>query len=283
MAEGLKYNVIFRTTEAESRVSGAGVAPRQVPRPFGLDTRVLIKACFLSLHEAVKQFPHSIHVLGDKLSGDLRTFFERCAVRDPAIEIHLGDWNSGESLRKSLSIALSFPDGEWAYFCEDDYLHRPEAFVWIDELIRSSADVPRFEPGRWFMKLLFRNANKAPLIIHPTDYPDRYAPNHRQFGLLFITRLNHWRQISDTTHTFMAEVGTIRRYEKIIRESSMPPRDFYLSRHMYSHVFFRGRGLCVSPIPGVATHLTEGVMSPLFDWESLFRDVLRKVKHLEET
>ena len=48
----------------------------------------------------------------------------------------------------------------------------------------------------------------------------------------------------------MAEAGTIRRYEKVIRESSMPPRDFYLSRHMYSHVFFLDRGLCVSPIPG---------------------------------
>jgi hypothetical protein len=282
MAEGPKYNVIFRTTEGESRLSGSGLAIRAVPRPFGLDVRTLIKACFLSLHEAVKPFPHSIHVLGDKLSEDLTTFFERSADRDSAIKVHLGDSDSGESIRQSLSLALSFPDDEWAYFCEDDYLHRSEAFVWIDELVRNR-EVLRFEPHRWFMKLLFRNANKAPLIIHPTDYPDRYEAKRRLFGLLFITRLNHWRQISDTTHTFMAEAGTIRRYEKIIRESSMPPRDFYLSRHMYSHVFFRGRGLCVSPIPGVAAHMTEGVMTPLVDWESLLREMVAKVKKLEES
>jgi len=245
--------------------------------------RTLIKACFLSLHEAVKPFPHSIHVLGDKLSEDLTTFFGRFANRDSAIKVRLGDCDSGESIRQSLSLALSFPDGEWVYFCEDDYLHRPVAFVWIDELIRSGAEVLRFEPGRWFMKLLFRNANKAPLIIHPADYPDRYEPKRRQFSLLFITRLNHWRQISNTTHTFLAEAGTIRRYEKIIRQSSMPPRDFYLSRHMYSHIFFRGRGLCVSPIPGAATHMTEGVMTPLVDWESLLREMLARVEKLEES
>ncbi len=271
MAEGPKYNVIFRTTEAV----------RGVPRPFGLDVRTVIKTCFLSLHEAVKAFPHSIHVLGDRLSEDLTTFFGRFADRDPAITVHLRDCDSGESIRQSLSLALSIPDGEWVYFCEDDYLHRPEAFVWIDELVRSGAEVLRFEPHRWFMKLLFRNANKAPLIIHPADYPDRYEPTRRQFSLLFVTRLNHWRQISDTTHTFLAEAGTIRRYEKIIRQSSMPPRDFYLSRHMYSHVFFRGRGMCVSPIPGVATHMTEGVMTPLVDWQNLLREMRARVEKFE--
>jgi hypothetical protein len=273
MAEGPKYNVIFRTTEAL----------RGVPRPFGLDMRTVIKASFLSLHEAVREFPHSIYVLGDRLSDDLKSFFGRFAARDRTIKVRLEDCDSGESIRQSLSLALSCPDGEWAYFCEDDYLHRPQAFVWIDELIRSGAEALRFEPGRWFMRLLFRNANKAPLIIHPADYPDRYLPDKRQFSLVFLTRYNHWRQISSTTHTFLADVRTIRRYEKFIRQSSMPPRDFYLSRHMYSHIFFRSRGLCVSPIPGVATHMTEGVMTPLVDWQSLLRETLAKVKKLQES
>jgi hypothetical protein len=243
--------------------------------------RTVIKACFLSLDEALRPFPHSIHVLGDRLSEDLKTFFERFADRDPAIKVHLKDCDSGESIRQSLLLALSVPDGEWVYFCEDDYLHRPNAFICIDELIQSKSEVLRFEPSRWFMKLLFRNANKAPLVIHPTDYPDRYEPMRRQFSLLFMTRLNHWRQISSTTHTFMAEAGTIRRYKEIIRQSSLPPEDFYLSRHLYSHIFFRGRCLCVSPIPGVATHMTEGVMTPLVDWESLLRGTLAKVRKLE--
>ena len=247
MAEGPKYNVIFRTTEGESRLSGTGLAIRAVPRPFGLDTRTLIKACFLSLHEAVKPFPHSIHVLGDKLSEDLTTFFGRFADRDSAIKVRLEDGDSGESIRQSLSIALSVPDGEWVYFCEDDYLHRPEAFVWIDELIRSGAEVLRFEPGRWFMKLLFRNANKAPLIIHPADYPDRYLPDKRQFSLVFLTRHNHWRQISSTTHTFMAEAGTIRRYEKIIRRVLDAAQRLSSSAAACTATSSSGAGVCAFP------------------------------------
>ena len=128
MTEGPKYNVIFRTTEGKSRLSGTGLAIHAVPRPFGLDTRTVIKACFLSLHEAVKPFPHSIHVLGDKLSEDLITFFERFVDRDSAIKVHLGDYDSGESIRQSLSLALSVPGGEWVYFCEDDYLHQTGGF-----------------------------------------------------------------------------------------------------------------------------------------------------------
>jgi hypothetical protein len=167
------------------------------------------------------------------------------------------------------------------YFCEDDYLHRPFAFAWIDELIRTRAEVLRFEPGRRLMRLFFHDVQNKPLFIHPADYPDRYHAERRQFSLLFLSKHNHWRQISNTTFTFLAEVTSIRRYEKFIRESSVGARDDYLSRHLYSHVFFFGRGLCLSPIPGVATHMTDGVMSPIVDWESLLRDTLSRVERLE--
>jgi hypothetical protein len=268
-----KYNVIFRTCDAVQALRGS--------RSFGLDKRTLIKACFLSLHDSLEDFPHSIHILGDKLSPELARFFQRFAERDRRVTLSQGDWGNDESIRQSITRAVSFPEDEWVFFCEDDYLHRPIAFAWIDELIRSRAQTLRFEPGRWFMKMLFRRANEAPLFIHPADYPDRYEAAKRQFSLVFITRLNHWRQISSTTFTFLGEVRSIKRFEKYIRESSVGARDDYLSRHLYSHVFFFGRGLCLSPIPGVSTHMTDGVMSPIVDWESLLRDTLSRVERLE--
>ena len=273
MPSDTRYNVIFRTCDAVQALRGS--------RPFGLDKRTLIKVCFLSLHEALRDFPYSLHILGDKLSEELTAFFERFSRRDQGITIHRGTWGNDESIRQSLSLALSFPPKEWVYFCEDDYLHRPETFVWIDELIQERSRVLRFEPGRWFMRLLFRSANEAPLFIHPADYPDRYDPGKRQFSLVYVTRYNHWRQISSTTFTFLARADAVRRYQDAIRQSSVGARDDYLSRHLYSHVFFRGRGLCVSPIPGLATHMTDGVMTPLVDWERLFADVRARVEKTE--
>ena len=30
--------------------------------------------------------------------------------------------------------------------------------------------------------------------------------------------------------------------------------------------FFNNKALCISPIRGLSTHMTEGVMTPLVDW-----------------
>ena len=267
------YHVVFRTCDAVQALRGS--------RPFGLDKRTLIKVCFLSLLEALAEVPHSIVVLGDKLSDDLVSFFRRFETGPGGVQLRLGNWGNDESIRQSLTAALLRPGEEWVYFCEDDYLHQPFAFTWIDELIRRRNEVLSFRPGRWFMRALFRTANEAPLFIHPADYPDRYEPGKRQFSLVFLTRLNHWRQVSSTTFTFLGEVRSIRRYERHVRAASVGARDDYLSRHLFSHVFYRGRGLCVSPIPGVATHMTEGVMTPLVDWKRIVDRQLSRLRTLE--
>jgi hypothetical protein len=267
-----KYNVIFRTCDSVQALRGA--------RPFGLDKRTLIQICFLSLHGALRGFPHRIHVLGDKLSPEIEEFFGAYAERDSSITISNGDYGNDESIRQSISLALSFPDDEWVYFCEDDYLHQPYTFVRIDELIRNRSEALLFRPGRRFMRLLFRNIEQKPLFIHPTDYPDRYDPGHRQFSLIFMTKSCHWRQISSTTFTFLGEVKSLKKYERHLRESATGARDDHLSRHLFSHVVFRGRGLCVSPIPGLATHMTDGVMTPFVDWEASVHELLTAVRAL---
>jgi hypothetical protein len=255
------YHVIFRTCDAVKALRG--------DRPFGLDKRTLIEICFLSLLESLDRFPHTIHVLGDKLSPELMSFFSAFTAKDERIIVTNGDYGNDESIRRSIALALQYPAEEWVYFCEDDYLHQPHAFTWIDELIRSRATTLRYTPGRLWMKMLFQDVEKRPLFIHPADYPDRYHPGRSRFSLLFITTYNHWRQISDTTFTFLAEVKSLQKYQKDLVASAEGARDDYLSHHLYANVFFRGRGLCVSPIPGLATHMTLGVMSPLVDWEPL--------------
>ena len=86
------------------------------------------------------------------------------------------------------------------------------------------------------MKMLFRDFEKRPLFIHPADYPDRYHPDRSRFSLIFLTKYNHWQQISDTTFTFLAEVKSVRMYLKELMDSANGARDDYLSHHLYANV-----------------------------------------------
>lgn len=257
----IKFRIIFRTCETVYSV-------HNVPRPFNLDKRSTIKTCFRSLIESVRDFPHEIIVLGDRLCEEMTEFFSAFPVQ--FINETLGN---ERSIERSLEIACSFPADEWVYFCEDDYLHLPWAFKYIDEFIRNRANIL---------------GTDMPVFIHPPDYPDRYAPGQRQPSQIFLSRYCHWRQVSNTTFTFMAEAKTIRHFLSVLKRAAHSADDDLLSREIYAsepsqgsnsllHILLQAMGkltaknrntaLCVSPIPGLTTHLHEGVMTPLHDWQ----------------
>jgi len=250
------YTVIFRACDSHYSVHGA-------PRPFGLNKTNLVRVCFLSLLEALKTVNSTIYVLADNISPGLAAFFEQFPV-------HLisGTWGNDESLRKSFSLALEQPDEEWIYLCEDDYLHAPHAFVWIDDLITHKLNILSYSPRPPWMALFAMNLASRPLVIHPPDYPDRYKPNRRFPSFLFISQYCHWRQITNTTFTFITKAGTLRQFRRTCIEASSGARDGFFSRRMYSRFSFWKKALCVSPIPGVATHCHESVMTPLVDWNT---------------
>jgi hypothetical protein len=248
------YTVIFRTCDAVTAVHGA-------PRPFGLDKTKLVQICFLSLKEALKPVNHTIHVMADKISPELSSFFKSFPVT-----ITTGSWGNDESLRQSLSLALELPDEEWVYFCEDDYLHAPHAFVWIDDLIANRRDILSYSPRPPWMAFLSATLSGRPLVIHPPDYPDRYKPNRLIPSFLFLSKYCHWRQVTNTTFTVLAQAGAIRRYKRVWEKASSNAKDGLLSRRMYARFSFWKKALCLSPIPGVATHMHVSTMTPHVDW-----------------
>jgi hypothetical protein len=255
------YHVIFRTCDAIQALRGK--------RPFGLDKRTLIKDCFTSLHDSLSAFSHSIHILGDKLSPELLAYFEGWQKIDPSITISNGSYGNDESLRQSLQRAFERPDSDWIYLCEDDYLHTPQAFERINELIMNRDTVLAYKPRRSFMKWFLGDLTKKPLVIHPADYPDRYRTDQKTLSFLFMTPQSHWRQIANTTFTILAQGSTFRRYRKDLWKSTEGANDDYLSHYVLERLPYRDRALCVSPIPGLATHMHEDVMTPLVDWESI--------------
>jgi hypothetical protein len=259
-------HVIFRTCDVVYSVHRA-------PRPFGLDKQSLIKLCFESLLQALAGHSHSIHVLGDKLSDELVDYFKRFDVT-----FSNGVLGNDESIRQSLRLALERDDDDWIYFCEDDYLHHPDCFRNIIDFVEHREEILLTKPKHNLRRLatgsLKGKLSDRPLFIHPPDYPDRYLPRYRNPGLLFLSQYCHWRQIANTTFTFLAERKSIKKFEKELMHSAKGANDAYLSKTIYGRSHFFGRALCVSPIPGLATHMHEGVMSPLVDWDAVRLRVL---------
>jgi hypothetical protein len=253
------YHIYFRACDLVQAVHNA-------PRPFGLDKQTLIKICFLSLCKSLEGFDYNITVIGDRLSDEMIAFFRRYTS-----DVILGEYGNDASLRECLGRAYRLPDETWVYLCEDDYLHSPEAFIWIDDLIINRKMYLQDKALLRQARYLRVDLAGKPLVIHPPDYPDRYKRKYMQFALVFLSTYCHWRQVSNTTFTFMAQAKTFRAYRKILDKSTHGAADGYLSRNMYARTTFRGRALCLSPIPGVSTHMHDGVMTPLVNWDEVYQ------------
>jgi hypothetical protein len=254
------FHIIFRTCDVVHSL-------HNTPRPFNADKKTLIKKCFLSLLESLQGVDHEITILGDKLSDELVTFF-----RQYPYTLILGDWGNDESLRQSMKLAFNAPDDDWVYLCEDDYLHSKQAFNWIIDFIEHKDQY--ITTKRFLTSIGIRNnLRHIPIIIHPTDYPDRYKSKYLRFSLIFLSRFCHWRQVTDTTFTFMAQGKTFKKYRSIFWTSCTGANDRYLSKKLYAGVRFGNKALCLSPMPGVATHMHEEVMTPLVDWKQIYDSI----------
>ena len=58
----------------------------------------------------------------------------------------------------------------------------------------------------------------------------------------------------------------------------MGPSDAKLSGYVYGRILFRNKAICVSPIKGLSSHMTEGVMTPLVDWKSVSEKYIDDMK-----
>lgn len=249
------YSVIFRACDAVAAV-------HKTPRPFQLDKRSLVQICFLSLLDALEGHEYRIHVIGDRLSDELVGFFEAFA----GVSLENRELSNALSLERAMSLALESEDEEWVYFCEDDYLHVPGAFDVIDDLVTNRHQYLGYRPRSRYMRRRVDLLEDAALFLFLPDYPDRYQAKRRQPSLVFQTQHCHWRQVDRTTGSFMGRAGDLRQYRDVLFRFAASCDDGYLSRKLYGGRSFRGRGLCVSPLPALATHMHEGTMSAFHDW-----------------
>lgn len=251
-----RFHVIYRACDVVLAVNKAA-------RPFGLDKRSLIQICFRSLFDSLQAVDHRITVLGDKLSPELTAFFEAHGV--PVMH---GSYGNDASIRQTFKMADSVPDDDWIYFCEDDYLHVPQAMAMVRDFILHRQASMQYKPRLHSWASLIDPA-QADLVIFPTDYPDRYGGKYRRFSLVFHGQQGHWRQVTDTTFSFLIQGRTFRKHRQLLEQCSVGANDRLLSRRLYGRWLFSRKALCVSPMPSLSTHMHSNVMSPVVDWRTV--------------
>lgn len=265
----IKYQILFRVCDKVESVHNA-------VRPFNLSKLQTIKLCFYSIYKSIQNYDHKITIIGDQLSEELINFFE---FFEKVVVLNEDLGSASNSLKKQISIASGMPNNEWIYLCEDDYLHTPYSFEYLTDFIENKDKyLETSGKKKNYVNRIIGNLKDKPLIIHTADYPDRYDPPWKRFSFLFLSKYCHWRQITNTTHTFMLHSSTFKKFEKSIRNSAIGPSDSKLSAKVYGRIYFANKALCISPIKGLSTHMTEGVMSPLVDWKKICDEYVMQLK-----
>ena len=271
MKDKIKIHIIFRTCDKVNAVHGS-------PRPFGLDKISLIKLCFKSLVLALKNVDHTIYVVADDISTELKNFFQSYNIQ--LIE---GVYGNDNSIRETFKIASSIPSNEYIYFCEDDYLHTPDCFEKITHLI---ANYHEIIPGRIKLNFSFgtmkrelqvflgnRFFSKPDLMVFPCDYPDRYHPTWISKSYIFALNNTHWREVNDVTFTFLLQSKTFKKHENTFLKSAHKANDRFLSRKIIGKHFFFNKTICLSPIPSLSNHMHTETMSPVVKWEQVINQI----------
>ena len=198
------------------------------------------------LANATKEFDGSIwSVIADNVSLDTNNIIQKYVTRDCILYTEKG--NGAATFNLALDEALTYDDEEIIYFIENDYLHKPES----EKVIKEG-----FELGASFVSL----------YDHPDKYlngVNPYVEDRGEITKVFLSKSCHWKLTNSTTMTFASKVGTLKKYESILRKytSTTHPNDF----KMWIELREQGASL-ITPLPGYATHGETAWLSPLINW-----------------
>ncbi len=243
--------IYYRICEKEETGSG-------VPRLKGLHKNIILKKCWLSLMQSLDK-DDTIILFEDNIDEKLHNWLLNTCICSYVVKQVPGhkatDYIHWKMLMDAIDQdARKYPE-EIFYLCNDDFLHTPHAM----EIIKN----------------VYKQTNWAGFVT-PYDYPDRYTMDKGVPCTMFITQHCHWRTIPSDTGVTTAKGKTWLAFMHVIQEHVKHNSDQY-TWAAYAQV----GALC--PIPGVSTHLSEGNMTPLVDWQLLWDNIDVKVETKENT
>lgn len=274
------------TTERSDWSYDLAVAYRIYPKvsklaqnlPFGDDKLRQAEICLRSFRDSLGSLRVKVWAILDGCPGEYRALFERYFPSEDLILVDVDGIGNQATYAKQLDILLSQGDAEAVYLAEDDYLYLPEQFPLMLRFLRKGRGVD---------------------FVTPYDHPDCYSLDlHREPKWVTVFEGHHWRTAASTCLTFLTRKTTLARYERTLRSYSHGNGDcamwlsltkrrvfmpltllrFFLRGEFYwkeivkawifcwrQIVFGRAVRLWV-PLPGLATHLCAGLLSPSVDW-----------------
>lgn len=234
--------IYWRVCEKQETLSG-------VPRWNNNSKQDIIKKCWLSLQNSIDTAIDEIIVVEDECSDELLEFLEEGNLAKK-IEFHHVKPHDGTGHFVEVADIIDektklFPN-EIHFMCNDDFLFLPNALH--------------------IMRSIFENGWKG--FVIPYDYPDRYTLDNTRLCELYINQYCHWRTIPSCTSITSALGSVWQQHMQPFKRNAFFNDDSW-TWEAYS--FAKTKGIC--PIPGIATHLTEGCMTPLVNWQQVWDDI----------
>jgi hypothetical protein len=188
-------------------------------------------------------------IIADNVSEKTDNMIQEYISRDHIFYTSVG--HGAGTFNIALDEALGYDDNEIVYFCENDYLHKPDSQKIIEEGLN--------EIGADFVSL----------YDHPDKYIDGanpYVQGGGEMTRVMLSTSSHWKVTNSTTMTFASKVKTLRKVENILREYTQGsyPRDFDMFVSLYNSAHY-----LVTPIPGYSTHGETAWLTPLINWSKI--------------
>lgn len=207
----------------------------------------------LCLANAIKTFPleyHNWKIIADNVSDATIAMMQHLGVEDIQ---YVSVGNGAGTFNLALDYALTLSPDEIVYFLENDYLHKPESDIILEE---------GFSLGASFVAL-YDHPDK---YLDPSRGGNPYCEGGAEDTRVYLTASTHWKITNSTTMTFASKVQSLKRCESILRKhtSGVHPNDF----PMFLELRDMGE-LLVTPIPGYATHGETRWLAPLQNWETV--------------
>ena len=204
------------------------------------------------LANAVKVFDDcEWSIIADNISEETNNMIQKYKSRDHILYVDKG--NGAATFNIALDEALKMNDNDTVYFLENDYLHKPDSRVILEE---------GFELGASFVSL-YDHPDK---YLSPNEGGNPYCEGGAEETRVYKTDSVHWKITNSTTMTFAAQISSLRENEQVLRNhtSGSHPNDFQMFLELRSL-----NKLLITPIPGYATHGETAWLSPLTDWSKI--------------
>jgi len=262
--------------------------------PFGDDKLQQAEICLRTFRNSLGSLRVKIWAILDGCPGEYRELFKRYFAPENLVLIEVNGIGNRATYAKQMEILLAQHDAEYVYFAEDDYLYLADQFPLMLNFLREGQGVD---------------------FVTPYDHPDCYHLDlHHEPKWLTVFADHHWRTAASTCLTFLTRKSTLAKYEKVFRTYArrnddcpmwlsltkrrvfslfamlrwIARREFYpglLVRwswlFCWRQILFGKTAKLWVPVPGIATHLSAGLLSPGIDWLTFMQSEASRAEVLQ--